>query len=214
MTRIIAGAAGGRRLETPRGAATRPTADRVREALFSALESRLGTLEGVTFLDLYAGSGAVGLEAWSRGAASVTLVERDKRTAGLVLRNARGLGCTVATVRGGSVATVLAAPAESPFDVVFSDPPYERPDARVAEDLAALVAGGWLAPGAVVVVERSSRGPGPGWPAGLEADGERRYGETDALVRSRHLSAPGSRAFRPRGVSACAVRCVPVPSTR
>ncbi len=193
MTRIIAGVAGGRRLETPRGSATRPTADRVREALFSALEARLGSLRGARFLDLYAGSGAVGLEAWSRGARSVTLVERDKRTAGLIARNARAIGCDVAEVRTASVSTALAgtplagtalggtAPAgqvATAYDVVFSDPPYDRAPARVDEELAALVVGGWLAPGAVVAVERSSRSPGPGWPDGLEADGRRRYGET------------------------------------
>lgn len=189
MTRIIAGAAGGRRLETPRGATTRPTADRVREALFSALQSRLGTLHGLAFLDLYAGSGAIGLEAWSRGASSVVLVERDKRAAGLIVRNARSLGCAAARVRSSAVSSVLAGPADAAFDVVFSDPPYDRPDARVAEDLAALVAGGWLAAGAVVVVERSSRGPAPRWPAGLEADGERRYGET-TLWYGRATSQP------------------------
>ena len=78
MTRIIGGTAGGRRLETPRGSATRPTSDRVREALFSAIEARTGSLDGLRFLDLYAGSGAVGLEAWSRGAGVVTLVEQDR----------------------------------------------------------------------------------------------------------------------------------------
>lgn len=191
MTRIIAGVAGGRRLETPRGAATRPSADRVREALFSALESRLGSLRGLRFLDLYAGSGAVGLEAWSRGASAVTLVERDKRTAGLVARNARALGCADARVRTGAVSRVLAegAPAATPYDVVFSDPPYDRPEERVDDDLAVLVAGGWLAPHGVVVVERSSRGRGPRWPDGVEADGERRYGET-ALWYGRALPTP------------------------
>ena len=80
MTRIIGGSAGGRRIATPRGANTRPTSDRVREALFSAIESWCGSLSGLRFLDLYAGSGAVGLEAWSRGAGVVTLVEQDRRT--------------------------------------------------------------------------------------------------------------------------------------
>src|SRR5689334_5896095 len=92
MTRIIGGTAGGRRLQTPSGDATRPTSDRVREALFSALESQLGSLHGLRFLDLYAGSGAVGLEAGSRGAAAVTLVESDRRTARLVEANARTVG--------------------------------------------------------------------------------------------------------------------------
>lgn len=214
MTRIIAGVAGGRRLESPRGVATRPTADRVREALFSALESRLGTLHGVAFLDLYAGSGAVGLEAWSRGAAAVTLVERDKRTAAVVVRNARALGCDVARVRTAPVAGLLAEPAATAYHVVFSDPPYDRPDASVDEDLAALVTGGWLAPGAVVVVERSTRGQGPHWPAGLDPDGERRYGQT-ALWYGRGTSQPpGSDPPAHPGVSPCAVPCAPARSTR
>src|SRR6476619_8665658 len=98
MTRIIGGTAGGRRIATPRGANTRPTSDRVREALFSAVESWCGSLSGLRFLDLYAGSGAVGLEAWSRGAGVVTLVEQDRRTAALVSANARELGFAKADV--------------------------------------------------------------------------------------------------------------------
>src|ERR687894_2464515 len=104
MTRIIAGRAGGRRLETPKGAQTRPSSDRVREALFSAVESWCGSLQGLRFLDLYAGSGAVGLEAWSRGAGVVTLVEQDRRTAALISANAKTLGFPKATVVVGAVA--------------------------------------------------------------------------------------------------------------
>ena len=110
MTRIIGGTAGGRRLETPRGQTTRPTSDRVREALFSAIESRTGSLDGLRFLDLYAGSGAVGLEAWSRGAGVVTMVEHDRRTAALITRNAAALGFAKARVVATSVATFLASP--------------------------------------------------------------------------------------------------------
>ena len=109
MTRIIGGAAGGRRIATPQGAQTRPTSDRVREALFSALESWAGSLHGLRFLDLYAGSGAVGLEAWSRGATDVTLVESDRRTAALVAGNARELGFRGADVVAASVASALTA---------------------------------------------------------------------------------------------------------
>ena len=178
VTRIVAGRAGGRRLATPRGSATRPTSDRVREAVFSALEARLGGLDGLRVLDLYAGTGALGLEAWSRGADAVTLVEHDRRTAALVARNAREVGCRVADVRTGTVASVLAGPPPAePFDVVLSDPPYDVPGARVDADLAAL-ADGWLADGAVLVVERSSRTDGPAWPAGYEPGRSRRYGET------------------------------------
>ena len=178
MTRIIGGAAGGRRIATPRGAATRPTSDRVREALFSAVESWCGSLDGLRFLDLYAGSGAVGLEAWSRGAGVVTLVEHDRRTAALVAANARALGFARADVVAGSVAATLRRPPSAPYDVVFSDPPYPLEDAAVAADLRALVSGGWLVPGALVVVERSARSPEPAWPDGIEDVRAKRYGET------------------------------------
>ena len=178
MTRIIGGAAGGRRLHTPRGAATRPTSDRVREALFSAIESWCGSLTGLRFLDLYAGSGAVGLEAWSRGAGVVTLVEQDRRTAALIGDNARELDFGRAHVMTASVPTALAKAPSAPYDVAFLDPPYPTETARVHDDLAALVAHHWLVPGALVVVERSSRSDPLTWPAGLEAHRERRYGET------------------------------------
>ncbi|WP_134738585.1 16S rRNA (guanine(966)-N(2))-methyltransferase RsmD [Nocardioides sp. 503] len=178
MTRVIAGRAKGRRLATPRGDATRPTSDRVREALFSAVESWCGSLHGLRVLDLYAGSGAVGLEAWSRGAEAVTLVEQDRRTAALVSDNARTIGFAQADVRASSVAATLRqAPAE-PFDVVFLDPPYPLADDAVAADLAALVEHGWLAAGALVVVERAKRSTEPDWPDGLVGDRSKRYGET------------------------------------
>lgn len=183
MTRIVAGRAGGRRLATPRGDATRPTSDRVREALFSRLESWVGTLEGLRFLDLYAGSGAVGLEAWSRGA-TVTLVEHDRRTAALVTANARTVGARLGgpdaevEVVAATVGTTLGRPPAAPYDVVFSDPPYPLADAAVEADLTALVEHGWLADEAVVVVERSTRSPEPAWPAGIELEVGRKYGET------------------------------------
>ena len=178
MTRIIGGTAGGRRITTPRGASTRPTSDRVREALFSAVESWCGSLHGLRFLDLYAGSGAVGLEAWSRGAGVVTLVEHDRRTATLITSNARALGFARANVLAAPVAATLRRAPTAPYDVVFLDPPYPLGEEAVAEDLAALVAHGWLVPGALVVVERSSRSPEPGWPEGIRGTRERRYGET------------------------------------
>lgn len=182
MTRIIAGRARGHRLETPRGAATRPTSDRVREALFSALESTFGSLDGLRFLDLYAGSGAVGLEAWSRGAAAVTLVESDRRTADLVTRNARSIGCRVAEVVGAKISTALTTTPESPYDIVFLDPPYPLSDGDVSDDLAQLAAQGWLAGDAVLVVERGSRSPEPSWPPGVRIlpgkRGRKKYGET------------------------------------
>ncbi len=178
MTRIIGGAAGGRRLTTPRGDSTRPTSDRVREALFSAIEAWCGSLHGLRFLDLYAGSGAVGLEAWSRGAGVVTLVEHDRRTADLIRTNARTLGFAAADVRVAAVAGVLARPPAAAYDLVFLDPPYPLDEAAVAADLAALVGRGWLVPDAMVVVERSSRSPEPEWPEGLIDPRSKRYGET------------------------------------
>lgn len=178
MTRIIGGSVGGQRLSTPRGRATRPTSDRVREALFSALESWSGSLTGLRFLDLYAGSGAVGLEARSRGAGVVTLVEQDRRTAALIRDNARALRLDHVEVLHGAVADVLRRPPVAPYDVVFADPPYPTPDLEVSRALQALVDGGWLVPGAVVVVERGTRGSSHVWPEGLVGERDKRYGET------------------------------------
>jgi 16S rRNA (guanine966-N2)-methyltransferase len=178
VTRIIGGVASGRRLATPPGSGTRPTSDRVREALFSSLEASVGALSGLRFLDLYAGSGAIGLEARSRGAAGVTCVEQDRRTAAVVRGNARDLGFDDVEVVVSSVGRALATPPAAPYDLVFSDPPYPLADASVHADLSALVRGGWLADAALVVVERSSRSAGPVWPEGLEGARSRRYGET------------------------------------
>jgi 16S rRNA (guanine966-N2)-methyltransferase len=178
MTRIIGGTAGGRRLKAPAGERTRPTSDRVREALFSSLDSELGSLTGLRFLDLYAGSGAVGLEARSRGAGVVTLVEQDRRTASLIQANLSSLGFRRVELLTAAVGRVLATPPRAPYDVVFLDPPYPLAESEVAANLAALVTHGWLAGRALVVVERSSRSPEPDWPAGLAAIRSRKYGET------------------------------------
>jgi len=175
VTRIVAGSVGGRRLAVPPGDRTRPTSDRAREALFGTLGALLD-LAGARVLDLYAGSGAVGLEAVSRGAAHALLVDADARAAAAAAGNARALGLADrVTVRRDRVERVLAADPE-PADLVFADPPYALSDDAVAGVLA-LLTGGWLAPGAVVVVERSRRGAGPRWPEGVEALKERRYGE-------------------------------------
>jgi 16S rRNA (guanine966-N2)-methyltransferase len=178
VTRIIGGSAGGRRLATPRGSQTRPTSDRVREALFSAVEAWCGSLDGLRFLDLYAGSGAVGLEAWSRGAGVVTLVEQDRRTAALISRNAAMLGFARADVVAQSVGAALRKSPAAPYDVVFLDPPYPLHGDEVTAVLAALVDGHWLVPGALVVAERSSRGPALDWPEGLVGERSKKYGET------------------------------------
>ncbi|GAA0999909.1 16S rRNA (guanine(966)-N(2))-methyltransferase RsmD [Nocardiopsis tropica] len=174
MTRIIAGAARGRRLAVPpRG--TRPTSDRVREAVFSALVARLD-FDDLAVLDLYAGSGALGLEALSRGAARTVLVDHDAKAAAIAKDNARTVGLPGATVRRGSTGSYLGGTPE-PFDLVFLDPPYDVPAATVDADLAALTHG-WLNPDAYVVLERSARTPSATWPDGLEPVMNRDYGET------------------------------------
>ena len=175
MTRIIAGTAGGRELRTPPGRGTRPTSDRVREALFSTLDAR-DAVAGCHVLDLYAGSGALGLEAASRGAASVTLVESDRAAAGLIRDNAALLGLR-ATVVPATVRSALGGTARA-MDLVLVDPPYDLGEEALAEDLATLVGAGWLAEDALVVVERSKRSPEPTWPEGLEQQRLKKYGET------------------------------------
>jgi 16S rRNA (guanine966-N2)-methyltransferase len=178
MTRIIAGTAGGRRLRTPTGDSTRPTSDRVREALFSAIDAELGSVSGLRFLDVYAGSGAVGLEARSRGAGVVTLVEHDRRTAALIRDNVQRLGFTGVDVVVAPAARALAQPPRAPYDIVFLDPPYALPVADVEAALIGLRDQQWLTPEALVVVERSTRGPQLTWPEGFTGDRSKRYGET------------------------------------
>ncbi len=190
MTRIIAGSARGRRLRTPAGEHTRPTTDRVREALFSALEASLGSLVGLRFLDLYAGSGAVGLEAMSRGAGVATLVERDRRTSLLVRANAVALDFRRAELVSLAVERFVAQPPRAPYDVVFLDPPYALAGDEVEKVLALLVENRWLAPGARVVVERSARDPEPLWPEGIAVGRCKSYGET-ALWWAAAEAAPG-----------------------
>jgi 16S rRNA (guanine966-N2)-methyltransferase len=185
VSRIIAGSRGGRRIAMPPGDRTRPTTDRVREALFSAIAAWAGTahlppdeaLAGLAFADLYAGSGAVGLEAASRGAAPVLLVEGDKRTAQLTARNARDLGLDV-RVQAQRVEKLVAQPSTTTFDVAFLDPPYELAADAVSGVLAQLADQGWLAADALLVVERSRRGADLRWPAGAGESWSRSYGET------------------------------------
>jgi len=179
MTRIISGRAGGRRLQTPAGSGTRPTSDRVREALFARLE-HLDVLSGARVLDLYAGSGALGLEAASRGAGPVLLVESNRAAAKVARVNASVTGLTNVQVRADTVERVLAAgpvPGEQ-VDLVFLDPPYGLAEEDLGGVLLLLVAHRWLAGDALVVVERSTRSPEPLWPPVLESAGERRQGES------------------------------------
>jgi 16S rRNA (guanine966-N2)-methyltransferase len=174
VSRVIGGVAGGRRLVVPAGPGTRPTADRAREGLFSTLTSLLGALAGVAFLDLFAGAGAVGLEAASRGAGPVVLVERDRQALRALQANVGALALPGITVRAEPVERVLAGTPPNGFDVVFLDPPYADPVDAV---LDRVVVGGWLSAGGVLAVERAWRGAAPVWPAGIEALRSRRYGQ-------------------------------------
>lgn len=173
MTRVVGGVARGRLLATPAGRRTRPTSDRAREGLFNTLAGLLD-LAGARVLDLYAGSGAVGLEALSRGASHALLVDSDPHAVRVLRANVATLGLDGAEVRAAPVGRVLAAAPPAPYDLAFLDAPYS---VAVEGALAALVAHGWLRPGAICVVERASRGPGPAWPPGLSPLRARRYGE-------------------------------------
>jgi 16S rRNA (guanine966-N2)-methyltransferase len=178
MTRVIAGSAGGRRLSVPVGRDTRPTSDRAREGLFGTVQALHGPLAGASLLDLYAGSGAVGLEALSRGAARVHLVEADQRALRVIRANVAALGLPGAEVIAGLVEAVLArGPAGGPFDVVFADPPYALPGEAVTAMLTALADAGWLVPDALLAIERSTRSGPIEWPEGYTGDRSRRYGE-------------------------------------
>lgn len=146
--RIIAGRWRGRSIEAPPGVATRPTADRARETLFSMLTSRLGSFEDLRIADLFAGSGALGLEALSRGAAHATFIEDDAKALVILRRNAAKLGADAAEVLGGSA---LALPRADPFDLILADPPYA--DGSGTAVVEAVAAAGWLAPGGWLSVE-------------------------------------------------------------
>lgn len=180
MTRIIAGTAGGRRIVVPPGRSTRPTSDRTREALFATVLSELGSLAGAAVLDLYAGSGAVGLEALSRGATEVMLVESDSNAIKAIRRNIASLGLAGATVNAGRAERVLAVgpgPARR-RDLVFADPPYGLAGPELTRMLELLAGAGWLAPGALVVIERSVRSEPLSWPGGYSPGRSRSYGES------------------------------------
>jgi 16S rRNA (guanine966-N2)-methyltransferase len=174
MTRIVAGTAGGRIIRVPESG-TRPTSDRVREAVFSRLE-HLGVLDGARVLDLYAGSGALGLEAASRGAARVTLVESARGAAETCRVNALALGFRNISVAAERVERFLEHPVTSQSHLVFLDPPYTLTEKELAAVLSALVER--LAARGVVVVERSGRSPEPTWPDEWRRMDERHYGDT------------------------------------
>jgi 16S rRNA (guanine966-N2)-methyltransferase len=183
MTRVIAGAAGGRRLAVPRGTSTRPTSDRAREGLFASLLSELGDFRGLRVLDLYAGSGAIGLEALSRGAASVLLVESDARAAAVIKANIAAVALPGAKVATDRVERLLARAQErgqdkeqEGYDLGFADPPYSVSDEAVTNMLTHL-GQGWLKQDALVVVERATRSGPVDWPPGYCQGKSRRYGE-------------------------------------
>ncbi|MEU4741963.1 16S rRNA (guanine(966)-N(2))-methyltransferase RsmD [Actinosynnema sp. NPDC023658] len=188
MTRIVAGVAGGRRLQVPpRG--TRPTSDRVREALFSSLEA-LVDLDGTSVLDLYAGSGALGFEALSRGAAKATFVESDKRAAEVLKSNAKVVALPGVTVLNRTAEAVVATAPEGPCDVVFADPPYAVTEEQLNRLLASLVTRGWTKPGSLIIVERAARSAEPIWPSAVESLRSKRYGDT-ALHWAEQVAATG-----------------------
>jgi 16S rRNA (guanine966-N2)-methyltransferase len=203
VARVIAGEAGGRRLAVPAGRDTRPTSDRAREGLFATIASMLGPLAGASVLDLYAGSGAVGLEALSRGARHVLLVEHGARATRVIRDNIEAIGLPGAVLAADRVERVLArgpargdqdgparrgqdgpapagdqaGPEGGRYDVVFADPPYALADTAVSQVLSLLTGQGWLAPGALVIVERATRSGPLNWPDGFVPDRSRRYGE-------------------------------------
>jgi 16S rRNA (guanine966-N2)-methyltransferase len=151
--RIISGLYRGRTIVAPKGDTTRPTADRTREALFSMLTSRLGSFEGLRVLDLFAGSGALGLEALSRGAANCTFVEQDSAALDCLRTNIAKLGAKGTDVRAQSV--MALGPAPAPYDLILLDPPYESGAGIVA--LERLLRLGWIAPGALASVETTKK---------------------------------------------------------
>ena len=198
MTRVIAGKAGGRRLRVPPGQGTRPTSDRAREGLFASLVSEFGDLRRLRVLDLYAGSGALGLEALSRGASSVLLVESDPRAAAVIKANIDVVDLPSAAVVTDRVERLLGRPPDGgPYHLAFADPPYAVTGEAVTRVLT-LLGRGWLADGALVVVERATRSGPLDWPPGYVAGKSRRYGEATFWYGWYGDGAEADQAERPR----------------
>jgi 16S rRNA (guanine966-N2)-methyltransferase len=183
VTRLIGGSAGGRRIAVP-PKGTRPTTDRVRESLFNIVAARLD-LTGLAVMDLYAGSGALGLEALSRGAASALFVESDRRAADVLARNVDTLGLPGASVRRATVASVLAGRAPDPFDLVLADPPYEVVNDEIRSVVDALTAHGWVHEGSLAIVERAAAGAPLNWPVQWRPWESRVYGDTRLELAER-----------------------------
>ncbi|MDZ7576989.1 MAG: 16S rRNA (guanine(966)-N(2))-methyltransferase RsmD [Candidatus Nanopelagicales bacterium] len=177
MTRVIAGSAKGRRLKVP-PSGTRPTSDRVREAMLSAVESQMGSVSGRRVMDLFAGTGALGIEALSRGAASALFVESDRACARVLGENLRNLGLTGGSVCVMRVDKLTGMAAGEPVDLVFADPPYDTDPAELSAQIGRLALGGWLNSPCLVVVEGSARWADWSWPSSVRPLRERRYGQT------------------------------------
>lgn len=181
--RVIAGTARGRRLMAPAGDAVRPTSDRVKEALFSIVQTRL---RGARVCDLYAGTGALGIEALSRGAVSVTFIDSDRRAISAISANLEATGLADgADVRRGTLPSALAV-LEGPFDLILADPPYDTADDALDRLLER--ASGLLAPGGLVVIERDRRSGSPSWPPDLKPLEPRRYGDTVLHFAERRVA--------------------------
>lgn len=181
MTRIIAGQAGGRRIRVP-ATGTRPTSDRVREAMFASIEARLRaegrTWGDVAVCDLWAGSGALALEAWSRGARRVLAVDKAKSAIETIARNIAELGARGVRAERADVSLLLKkAPSDEPFDLVLADPPYDADDDSIRRDLQTALRTGWWCEDALVVIERRVGSPSP-FPDGIECIDDRRYGDS------------------------------------
>ena len=203
MTRIVAGSAKGRTLAVPKSG-TRPTSERVREALFSRLD-HMNVLNGTVVLDLYAGTGALGLEALSRGSAHATLVEKASAAARVASANVRSTGLPARVVTADACAYLAARTGEDlcgDADLVFIDPPYDIPEADMTAVLSLL--GPWIGPDALVVVERSTRAPAPTWPPFLVLEDQRTWGETVAYFAGPPLPEddPQDGANAPREAEA------------
>ena len=196
MTRIVAGTARGRRLAVP-AAGTRPTSDRVRESLFSTVDSALRadglSWPDVVVLDLFAGSGALGLEAASRGARSVTLVERSRPASSVLAANVRAVGCDGVTVLLRDVTRLAGSPPSAAATLVLADPPYAFRASELAQALRRLHEAGWVADDAIVVAERPARDDEVPFPDTWPVTGRRTFGDT-VLWYGRSASADGTEA--------------------
>ncbi len=182
MTRIVAGRWGGRALKTPEGSRTRPTNSKVRAALGNSLQAS-GALAGASVLDLFAGTGALGLELASRGAERVVLVENDREALAVVRANVAALdaGATVTVVPSSALTYAGAGAAGGTFDIVVADPPYDLPNEDLTAMLRGLVERGLLSPHADLVIERARRTADLEWPEPLVGERTKRYGDTVLL---------------------------------